>query len=47
MTNSIILTGKGPKEKNTISCDKLLENEGYSKEYVKKLIAEAEKNNMI
>lgn len=47
LTNSIILTGKGPKEKNRISCDKLLENEGYSMEYVRKLIAEAGKNNML
>ena len=46
LTNSIILSGKGPKEKNRISCDEVLENEGYSMEYVKELIAEAEKNNM-
>jgi len=37
----------GPEEKNTVLCDKLLENEGYSREYIKSLIAEAEKNNMI
>lgn len=47
LTNAIILTGKGPEEKNTVLCDKLLENEGYSKEYIKSLITEAEKNNMI
>ncbi len=46
LTNAIILTGKGPDEKNTVSCDKLLENEGYSREYVKSLISESEKNNM-
>jgi predicted dehydrogenase len=47
LTNSIILSGKGPNEKNRISCDKILENEGYSMEYVKNLIAEAEKGSMI
>ncbi len=47
LTNSIILAGKGPKEKNRISCGKILENEGYSMEYVKQLIAEAEANNMV
>ena len=47
LTNSIILAGKGPKEKNRISCSKMLENEGYSMEYVKQLIAEAEANNMV
>lgn len=46
LTNAIILTGKGPEEKNTVSCDKILENEGYSREYIKSLIAEAERNNM-
>jgi predicted dehydrogenase len=46
LTNSIILSGKGTKEKNTISCDKILESEGYSKDYVKQLIAESHKNNM-
>jgi predicted dehydrogenase len=46
LTNCIILSGKGPKKKNTISCDKVLENEGYSREYVKQVIAESEKNNM-
>lgn len=46
LTNSIILSGKGPEEKNTISCDKLLKNEGYSIEAVKKFITEAEKSNM-
>ena len=46
LTNSIILSGKGPREKNLISCDKVLENEGYSREYVRELIAEAEKSNM-
>lgn len=47
LTNSIILSGKGPDEKNTISCDEILENEGYSMEYVRQIIAEAEKNRMI
>ncbi|MFC1715015.1 Gfo/Idh/MocA family protein [Candidatus Poribacteria bacterium] len=46
LTNSIILSGKGPKKKNRISCDEILENEGYSMEYVKNLIAESEKNSM-
>jgi hypothetical protein len=46
LTNSIILSGKGPREKNRISCDEVLENEGYSMEYVKALIAEAEENSM-
>ncbi|MDQ1317486.1 MAG: hypothetical protein QG588_1138 [Candidatus Poribacteria bacterium] len=46
LTNSIILSGKGPKEKNTISCDKILENEGYSREYVKQVISDSEKSNM-
>jgi predicted dehydrogenase len=46
LTNSIILSGKGPKEKNTISCDKMLENEGYSREYVKQVISDSEKSNM-
>ena len=45
--NLIFLAGKGPKEKNRISCSKMLENEGYSMEYVKQLIAEAEANNMV
>ena len=30
LTNSIILCGKGPKEKNRVSSDTILENEGYS-----------------
>ena len=47
LTNSIILCGKGPKEKNRVSCAELLEKEGYSMEYVKELIAEAEKGSMI
>lgn len=46
LTNSIILSGKGPNEENMISCEKLLENEGYSIEAVKKMIAQAEENNM-
>ena len=46
LTNAIIMSGKGPDEKNKISCEKLLESEGYSIEYVKEMIAQAEKNNM-
>jgi len=46
LTNCIILAGKGSKEKNTISCDKVLESEGYSRDYVKQLIEESHENNM-
>jgi len=46
LTNSIVLTGKGSRKRNTVSCDEVLENEGYSREYVKELITEAEENNM-
>ncbi len=46
LTNAIILSGKGPKEKNTVSCDEILEREGFSKEYVKELIADAESKKM-
>ena len=47
LTNSIILCGKGPKDKNRVSCDEILENEGYSMDYVKNLIEESENNNML
>ncbi len=46
LTNAIILSGKGPKEKNTVLCDELLEKEGFSKEYVKELITDAESKKM-
>lgn len=46
LTNSIILSGKGPDEKNMISCEKILKNEGYSIDEVKQMIAQAENNNM-
>lgn len=46
LTNSIILSGKGPEEKNMISCEKILKNEGYSIDEVKQMIAQAENNNM-
>ncbi len=46
LTNSIILSGKGPRKKNLISCNQVLKNEGYDMDYVNGLIAEAEANNM-
>jgi len=47
LTNCIILSGKGPSKMNNISCDDLLKREGFSKDYVTELIAEAEKNRML
>lgn len=46
LTNCIILTGKGPKEKNIVNCDDLLKREGFSKEYVEELIKQANSKNM-
>lgn len=38
LTNSILEAGKGPNEKNTVDCDKLIEKEGYSRQDVLALI---------
>lgn len=46
LTNAIIQSGKGTEEKNTVSCDEILENEGYSRDFVKNLIQKAAKRNM-
>ncbi|HEY3281990.1 MAG TPA: Gfo/Idh/MocA family oxidoreductase [Armatimonadota bacterium] len=43
LTNSILEAGRGPEKRNTVSCDRLLEVEGYSRQYVKDKIAEYEK----
>jgi hypothetical protein len=47
LTNAIIQSGKGPEEKNTVDCDELIENEGFSRHFVKDLIAESEEKNML
>jgi len=46
LTNAIIESGKGPEEKNTVSCDEILEKEGYSRKFVKKLIQKAAERKM-
>lgn len=46
LTNAIIESGKGPEEKNTVSCDELLEKEGYSRDFVKNLIQESAERKM-
>lgn len=46
LTNAIIASGKGPKEKNNVSCDELLEKEGYSRDFVKDLILKASERKM-
>ena len=38
LTNSILQTGKGPDEKNSVDCNELIEKEGYSNQEVKELI---------
>jgi predicted dehydrogenase len=47
LTNAIIQSGKGPEEKNTVDCDELIENEGFSRQFVKDLIVESERKNML
>ena len=38
LTNSILQTGKGSEEKNSVDCNELIEKEGYSKQEVNELI---------
>lgn len=38
LTNSILQAGKGPEEKNSVDCNELIENEGYSYQEVNELI---------
>ena len=38
LTNSILQTGKGSDEKNSVDCNELIEKEGYSNQEVKELI---------
>ena len=38
LTNSILQAGKGPNEKNSVDCEKLIEREGYSRQEVLDLI---------
>lgn len=46
LTSAIIESGKGPEAKNTVDCDEFIEKEGFSRQYVKKLIEESEQKNM-
>ncbi|MDE0185906.1 MAG: Gfo/Idh/MocA family oxidoreductase [Candidatus Poribacteria bacterium] len=46
LTNSILETGKGPNERNTVDCDALLEKEGYSRKFLHDLIEASALSNM-
>ena len=46
LTNSILEAGKGPDEKNSVDCDKLIEKEGYSRQDVLDLIDQCTSNQM-
>lgn len=46
LTNSILEAGKGPRKKNAVVCDKILEREGYSRKFIKDSIRKYEKLNM-
>ncbi|MGC8835289.1 MAG: Gfo/Idh/MocA family protein, partial [Armatimonadota bacterium] len=47
LTNSIILTGKGPAERNTVLCDEVLVREGTSREEVVSLIKRCAEKGML
>jgi predicted dehydrogenase len=47
LTNSIILTGKGPAERNTVLCDEVLVREGTSREEVVSLIKKCAEKGML
>jgi predicted dehydrogenase len=38
LTNSILAAGKGPDEKNLVDCDRILQKEGYNRQFVLDLI---------
>lgn len=46
LTNSILETGKGPNERNTVDCDALIEKEGYSRKFLHDLIEASALSNM-
>lgn len=47
LTNSIIQAGKGPNQKNSVTCDEILEREGYDRKFVKELIQDYKKRGMV
>lgn len=46
LTNSILETGMGSNEWNTVDCDALIENEGYSRKFLHDLIEASALSNM-
>ncbi len=43
LTNSILEAGRGPEKRNRVDCDRLLELEGFSRQFVMDMIAEGER----
>jgi len=42
LTNSILQTGKGPRDRKSVDCDEVLRKEGFSTQFVREMIADWE-----